>query len=166
MSADTIAQKRKRIWIVCQRQKNCHIDPTPIRASKNFTIDFSGSKVSKCSKRNPLEAEKKSTEVFECQGQTSSWKIFLDKDSERVFIWCHFWTAGSSSDQLGPTCFCHPWVHSDVAARQIFLPWDSSIVEIPPRGESLECLSHCPHCLLPVSFIWAGLFYSFLTVAC
>lgn len=80
----------------------CHIHPTPIRASKNFTIDFSGSKVFKCSKRNLLKAEKKGTKVFECQGQTLSWKIFLATGSRSFYLMPllnrrqQFWSAGAN----------------------------------------------------------------------
>lgn len=80
----------------------CHIYPTPIRASKNFTIDFSGSKVFKCRKRNLLKAEKKGTKVFECQGQTLSWKIFLATGSRSFYLMPllnrrqQFWSAGAN----------------------------------------------------------------------
>lgn len=86
MSADIIVQKRKSIWTVCQRQKNCHSDPTSIRARRNFTIGSSGSQVFQCSKRNPLKAEKKGTKVFECWGQALSWKISPASGSESFYF--------------------------------------------------------------------------------
>lgn len=84
------------------REMSCHIDSVPIKANKSFAIDFSRSKVFKCSKRHHLEAEKKGTKVFECQGQILSWKIFLAKGSESfhfiTLLNCRqqFWSAGAN----------------------------------------------------------------------
>lgn len=65
MNTDTSSQKWNRIWpwIACQKQKSCHIDPIPIKISQRFAIDFSGSKVFKCSKRPSLGSRKKGAKV-------------------------------------------------------------------------------------------------------
>lgn len=165
MSADTILQKRNRIWIACQRQKSCHIDPTPIKASKSFAIDFSSSKVFKCSTRHPLEAEKKRHESFwmprpniklEDLSSQRLWEFSFHNPFELQAAVLVSWGQRARS----------PRVCSELAPRQIFFSWDSSVIDIHLGGDPLECLSDCHQCVLLISFISFDLFCPFLTVCC